>query len=444
MATDNVMTTRQIFNLRWNNHSNNMLQVFLDQLASEALVDVTLSCEGKFLKVHRMVLSACSPYFQDLFSYHKEQNPVIIVNGMKFSHLKSVVSFMYCGEIEVAEQEMEGVLAVAEALEVKGLSDVRGSYENRHKKSSASDKEHSESESLTNEVAGSGAGSSGRYSRGHTGKKRKFSEAGQNTNPVVGKATQVGDNCVSNSANLLVVPDEESCSNHPQDIHVKEEIRDSDGEVTIGSGECADSNSSSGNGLSPLPKTLSVKEGNPVEVSSEVSLATATEVIPNRHELPKAVGPSTVLQKICEEVDPVLPLKLGNTARKTMFSQGRCKIPRPPNAFMVFANEWRRKLAILHHGETNKDISVRLGAMWKELPADAKESYFAAARRADQEHKIRYPGYIYSPKEARIRKVLRQIAVKKNSGYSHMSLSAGPDLTSREVVQSLTASSNQE
>ncbi|KAL0105191.1 hypothetical protein PUN28_016676 [Cardiocondyla obscurior] len=36
------------------------------------------------------------------------------------------------------------------------------------------------------------------------------------------------------------------------------------------------------------------------------------------------------------------------------------KIPRPANAFMLFANEWRRKLAAENPRESNKDISVRL------------------------------------------------------------------------------------
>ena len=78
------MASTQQFNLRWNNHTNNilqvrhnvniinakylfiyiLLQVFLEQLSNENLVDVTLSCQGQFLKAHKMVLSACSPYFQ--------------------------------------------------------------------------------------------------------------------------------------------------------------------------------------------------------------------------------------------------------------------------------------------------------------------------------------------------------------------------------------------
>lgn len=57
--------------------------------------------------------------------------------------------------------------------------------------------------------------------------------------------------------------------------------------------------------------------------------------------------------------------------------------------------------------ESNKEISVRLGVMWKNLSADTKESYYTASRQADEEHKRKYPGYYYSPKEARMNKMYK-------------------------------------
>lgn len=57
----------QRFCLRWNNHQSNLLSVFDQLLHDEAFVDVTLAVEGQFLRAHKMVLSACSPYFQVSF-----------------------------------------------------------------------------------------------------------------------------------------------------------------------------------------------------------------------------------------------------------------------------------------------------------------------------------------------------------------------------------------
>lgn len=59
--------------------------------------------------------------------------------------------------------------------------------------------------------------------------------------------------------------------------------------------------------------------------------------------------------------------------------------------------------------ESNAEISCRLGNMWKGLEKDDKETYYKAARQADQEHKEKYPDYYYSPQEARQRKYSQQL-----------------------------------
>lgn len=128
-SAEKPVLTQTQFYLRWNNHTNNILQVFMEQLTAENLVDVTISCEGKFIKAHKMVLSACSPYFQELFRVHEVAHPVIIMNGVRFADLKQVIEFMYKGEIKILETELEKLLSVAENLQVKGLSNVRDKYE---------------------------------------------------------------------------------------------------------------------------------------------------------------------------------------------------------------------------------------------------------------------------------------------------------------------------
>jgi hypothetical protein len=57
--------------------------------------------------------------------------------------------------------------------------------------------------------------------------------------------------------------------------------------------------------------------------------------------------------------------------------------------------------------EKNKDISVRLGVMWKSMSKEEKDVYVNIAREVDSEHKRKYPNYVYCPKEARIQKALR-------------------------------------
>lgn len=49
----------------------------------------------------QMVLSACSTYFDSIFSEYSEKNPIVILKDVKFMDMKSLVNFMYRGEINV-------------------------------------------------------------------------------------------------------------------------------------------------------------------------------------------------------------------------------------------------------------------------------------------------------------------------------------------------------
>ncbi|CAN8005213.1 unnamed protein product [Ixodes hexagonus] len=120
----------QQFCLKWNNHQSNMLVVFEQLLSNEALVDVTLACEGHSLKAHKMVLSACSPFFQALFVENPCKHPIVILKDMRYMDLKAIVEFMYKGEVNVSQDQLSALLKTAETLKVKGLAEVTG--ENRH------------------------------------------------------------------------------------------------------------------------------------------------------------------------------------------------------------------------------------------------------------------------------------------------------------------------
>ena len=54
----------QEFCLKWNNHRTTIISVMDTLLEEESLVDVTLSADGQFIRAHRVILSACSPYFR--------------------------------------------------------------------------------------------------------------------------------------------------------------------------------------------------------------------------------------------------------------------------------------------------------------------------------------------------------------------------------------------
>ncbi|XP_055326729.1 protein tramtrack, alpha isoform isoform X1 [Sitodiplosis mosellana] len=114
----------QRFCLRWNNHQTNLLSVFDQLLHAETFTDVTLAVEGQYLKAHKMVLSACSPYFQALFINHPEKHPIVILKDITFADMKSLLDFMYRGEVSVDQDRLTAFLRVAESLRIKGLTEV--------------------------------------------------------------------------------------------------------------------------------------------------------------------------------------------------------------------------------------------------------------------------------------------------------------------------------
>lgn len=114
----------QRFCLRWNNHQSNLLSVFDQLLHDESFVDVTLAVEGQLLKAHKMVLSACSPYFQALFINHPDKHPIVILKDVPYHDMKSLLDFMYRGEVSVDQDRLTAFLRVAESLRIKGLTEV--------------------------------------------------------------------------------------------------------------------------------------------------------------------------------------------------------------------------------------------------------------------------------------------------------------------------------
>ncbi|XP_043469827.1 protein tramtrack, beta isoform-like isoform X4 [Leptopilina heterotoma] len=114
----------QRFCLRWNNHQSNLLSVFDQLLHDEAFVDVTLAVEGQLLRAHKMVLSACSPYFQALFVGHPDKHPIVILKDVPYVDMRSLLDFMYRGEVSVDQDRLTAFLRVAESLRIKGLTEV--------------------------------------------------------------------------------------------------------------------------------------------------------------------------------------------------------------------------------------------------------------------------------------------------------------------------------
>ncbi|XP_014222474.1 longitudinals lacking protein, isoforms H/M/V isoform X11 [Trichogramma pretiosum] len=113
------------FCLKWHNHQSTLIRNFDTLLESGTLVDCTLAAEGRYLKAHKVVLSACSPYFEGLLSEHYDKHPVFILKDVKFVELKAMMDYMYRGEVNISQNQLTALLKAAESLQIKGLSDSK-------------------------------------------------------------------------------------------------------------------------------------------------------------------------------------------------------------------------------------------------------------------------------------------------------------------------------
>lgn len=122
------MTTSEKFCLRWNDFESNISVAFRELREEKDFFDVTLSVGPghQHIQAHKLILSACSPFFRGVLRQNPHAHPLLYLKGVGFSELQAVLNFMYHGEVNVAQEELNTFLAVAEELQVKGLTQGGG------------------------------------------------------------------------------------------------------------------------------------------------------------------------------------------------------------------------------------------------------------------------------------------------------------------------------
>ena len=111
------------FCLKWNDFGGNIRESLKKLRSDEALADVTLATEdGRHIKAHKIILSAGSQFFQDIFVKSNHVNMLVYLKGISFADLEPVINFLYNGEAFVAQEEVEKFVKTGKELKVKGLS----------------------------------------------------------------------------------------------------------------------------------------------------------------------------------------------------------------------------------------------------------------------------------------------------------------------------------
>ncbi|CAL8099821.1 unnamed protein product [Orchesella dallaii] len=128
MSVKSGMAGGNMYSLKWN-HYNSFLTSGLAQLliddSENSMTDVNLACEGQFIQAHKLILSLCSPFFKQLFRVNRmeKSNYInVVLTGVKFKDLKNILNFIYNGEVNIGNAELNNFLKTAEILQIEGLA----------------------------------------------------------------------------------------------------------------------------------------------------------------------------------------------------------------------------------------------------------------------------------------------------------------------------------
>ncbi|XP_068211590.1 zinc finger and BTB domain-containing protein 14-like isoform X11 [Palaemon carinicauda] len=109
--------------LSWNNHSTTFSHMLSQIRQKDRYTDATVACEGKFYPVHRIVLSTCSTYFEEMFELASaNKHPIVLLQDVRKYELEALLSYMYAGVVSVAQKDLSRLIKIAELLQIKGLA----------------------------------------------------------------------------------------------------------------------------------------------------------------------------------------------------------------------------------------------------------------------------------------------------------------------------------
>ena len=124
-----VLSAENNFYLKWNDFAENVSGAFKELRSESDFFDVTLACadsEFKTLQAHKLILSACSNFFKGIFrgetNASKHPNPYIFLHGVTYNNLTSILDFIYNGEVNIEQDNLNSFLTLAEELQIKGLT----------------------------------------------------------------------------------------------------------------------------------------------------------------------------------------------------------------------------------------------------------------------------------------------------------------------------------
>ena len=115
--------------LRWNDFQSKVSRNFSLLRSEEEFFDVSLvSDDQKMMSAHKLVLSASSPYFKHILTNNKHSHPLLCLDGVSSGELQFVLDYIYHGEVQIHQEQLDRFLEVAQKLKLEGLTIKDGEH----------------------------------------------------------------------------------------------------------------------------------------------------------------------------------------------------------------------------------------------------------------------------------------------------------------------------
>ena len=112
----------EIFSLKWNDFQSVVSQSFSVLRQEQDFYDVTLVSEDETqIQAHKLVLSACSSFFKSILKKNSHSHPLLYLSGVDSKSLGFVLDYIYQGEVQIYQDELDRFLEAAQKLKVEGL-----------------------------------------------------------------------------------------------------------------------------------------------------------------------------------------------------------------------------------------------------------------------------------------------------------------------------------
>ena len=118
------------FCLKWNDFGSNFSGSLRDLRGERELEDVSLVSDTGEARAHKVVLAASSPLFRAIITRNPHSHPLLYLKGVTVTNLNYVLDFIYNGEVNVAQDDLNSFLTAAEDLKIKGLTQQQPTPDN--------------------------------------------------------------------------------------------------------------------------------------------------------------------------------------------------------------------------------------------------------------------------------------------------------------------------